>query len=376
MVRAARRSTAILDADVIGHSRLAGNYGSRWAARLVQHRVERLAPAVARHGGRLVKLADDGTRAEFPSAAEALGAAIEFHQAMADANRGQPEDTAVVFRLGLHLRDASDADDAGVARRPDERTAEDARRGGIVVSAGLRDAVAGRVRASFAELGSAELGTVEQPIHAYEVGWDPADWPAESAKAATAIAPSDAGKRKGRWAIAIAGGMLAAVVVWLASAHRPPPALVGRGVPGPESVERLQLERRAAAAFLHWLQSQGQHGAEQDEADDQAANPANAPPADAYDGLYAGTGTTRADSHVGTFKVKVTNGIGSGTQSRLDCGTAPVALKISRLGQVSGMALIFGSTCLKTELSIRGRAVAGTLRLMLGSQFVELSAAD
>jgi class 3 adenylate cyclase len=373
MVRAARRSTAILDADVIGRSRLVGNYGSRRAARLVQHRVERLEPAVARHGGRLVKLADDGTRAEFPSAAEALGAAIEFQQAMADANRGQPEDTAVVFRLGLHLGDASDV---GVARRPGERAAEDARRGGIVVSAGLRDAVAGRVRASFAELGSAGLGTVERPIHAYEVGWDPADWPAESAKAATAIAPSDAGKRKGRWAIAIAGGMLAAVVVWLASAHRPPPALVGRGVAGTESAERLQLERRAAAAFLQWLQSQGQDGAEQDEADDQPANPANAPPADAYDGLYAGTETTRADSHVVTFKVKVTNGIGSGTQSRLDCGTAPVALKISRLGQVSGMALIFGSTCLKTELAVRGRAVGGTLRLMLGSQFVELSAAD
>ncbi|HYR64759.1 MAG TPA: hypothetical protein VEP47_01460, partial [Reyranella sp.] len=77
-----------------------------------------------------------------------------------------------------------------------------------------------------------------------------------------------------------------------------------------------------------------------------------------------------------TFKIRVTNGIGSGTQSRLDCGTAPIALKISPSGQVSGMALIFGSTCLKTELAIRGRAVAETLRLTLGSQFLELSPAD
>jgi hypothetical protein len=214
------------------------------------------------------------------------------------------------------------------------------------------------VRASFAE----------RPIHAYEVGWDPADWPAESAAAATTITAPDEGKRRSLWAIAIAGGVLAAVVVYLASAPRPPPALAGLGV------ERLQLERRAAATFSRWQQAL--NGGEQDEADDEPANADNAPPADAYDGLYTGTATTRADSHVVSFKVKVTNGIGSGTQSRLDCGTAPVALKISPSGDVSGMALMFGSTCLKTELAIRGRAVAGTLRLRLGSQFLELSPAD
>jgi hypothetical protein len=188
---------------------------------------------------------------------------------------------------------------------------------------------------------------------------------------APAAAP-DAEKRKGRWAVAIAGGVLAMVVIYLASAS----ALAGLGVPGAESIERLQLERRAVAAFSRWRQASAREGGEQDEADDQPANPLNAPPADAYDGLYAGTATTRADSHLVIFKVKVTNGIGSGTQSRLDCGTAPVALKVSPSGKVSGMALVFGSTCLKTELAIRGRAVAGTLRLMLGSQFLELSPAD
>ena len=180
-------------------------------------------------------------------------------------------------------------------------------------------------------------------------------------------------KHEGRWAtMAVAGGVLATIVIYLASAS----ALAGLGMPDVQSIERLQLERRAVAAFSRWLQASGRNGGEQDEADDQPANPANAPPADAYDGLYTGTATTRADSHVVTFKVKVTNGIGSGTQSRLDCGTAPVALKISPSGNVSGMALTFGSTCLKTELAIRGRAVAGTLQLRLGSQYLELAPAN
>jgi hypothetical protein len=138
----------------------------------------------------------------------------------------------------------------------------------------------------------------------------------------------------------------------------------------------FRFAARAAAALSRWQQAAGRNGGELDEDDDQPANPANAPPVNAYDGLYARTATTRADSHLVTFKVKVTNGIGSGTQSRLDCGTAPVALKISPSGNVSGMALVFGSTCLKTELAIRGRAVAGTLRLTIGSQFLELFPAD
>jgi hypothetical protein len=52
------------------------------------------------------------------------GAAIEFQQAMADANRDQPEDSAVVFRLHLHLDDASG--DRDVARRPHEQGWEQA----------------------------------------------------------------------------------------------------------------------------------------------------------------------------------------------------------------------------------------------------------
>jgi hypothetical protein len=202
---------------------------------------------------------------------------------------------------------------------------------------------------------------------------------ARAARRRTAILDADAvdrfadgKKRWSRWAVAIAGSALAAVVLYLASAS----ALARLGMPGAESIERLQLERRAAAAFSRWLQASARADGERDDADDQPANPLNAPPVDAYDGLYAGTAITRADRHVVTFRVKVTNGIGSGTQSRLDCGTAPVAFKVSPSGHVSGMALVFSSTCRKTELAIGGRAVAGTLQLRLGSQYLELSPAD
>jgi class 3 adenylate cyclase len=103
--RVTRRLAAILAADVVGYSRLMGRDENGFLARLKAHRTERLEPTLTRHGGRLVKLTGDGALVEFPSAVDALGAAIEFQQAMAEANRDQPADTTIVFRIGLHLGD-------------------------------------------------------------------------------------------------------------------------------------------------------------------------------------------------------------------------------------------------------------------------------
>ena len=91
-MREQRRLAAIVSADVAGYSRLMGRDESGTLARLKTHRTERFEPALARHGGRLVKLTGDGALAEFPSAVDALSAAIEFQQTMTDVNRDQPED--------------------------------------------------------------------------------------------------------------------------------------------------------------------------------------------------------------------------------------------------------------------------------------------
>jgi adenylate cyclase len=105
LTREQRRLAAILAGDVVGYSRLMGRDESGTLARLRAHRTERLEPALARHSERLVKLTGDGGLVEFPSAVDALGAAIELQQAMADANKDHPESTTIVFRIGLHLGD-------------------------------------------------------------------------------------------------------------------------------------------------------------------------------------------------------------------------------------------------------------------------------
>src|SRR5216684_7397192 len=111
LAREQRRLAAIVAADVVGYSRLMERDESGTVARLREHRKQRLEPVLARHGGRLVKLTGDGALIEFTSAVDALSAAIEFQQAMAEANRDQTTDAAMVFRIGVNLGDLIDDDD-------------------------------------------------------------------------------------------------------------------------------------------------------------------------------------------------------------------------------------------------------------------------
>jgi TolB-like protein len=155
-------------------------------ARLKAHRIERLDPALVRHGGRLVKLTGDGALVEFRSAVDALAAAIEFQQTMADANQKEPEETAVVFRIGLHLGDLIvDGDDLyGDGVNVAARLEAEAVPGGIVISGDVHNAVAGRLKAAFDDLGNLALKNIERPIQAFGVKWDSANWKLSAAQSA------------------------------------------------------------------------------------------------------------------------------------------------------------------------------------------------
>ena len=188
--RIVRRLAAILAADVVGYSRLMGRDENGTLARLKAHRTDSLEPALARHGGRLVKLTGDGALVEFTSAVDAVSAAIEFQQAMAEANRDRPENTAIVFRIGLHLGDLIvEGDDLyGDGVNVAARLEAEAPPGGIVISGSVHEAVAGgRLKATFGDLGRLALRNIERPVQAFDLKWDPADW---RVKVPSGITPS------------------------------------------------------------------------------------------------------------------------------------------------------------------------------------------
>ncbi len=178
MAREQRRLAAIFAADVVGYSRLMGRDESGTLARLRDCRKLRLEPVLLRHDGRLIDFVGDAALIEFASAVNALAAAIEFQQATADANRDQPADTAVVFRIGLHLGDLIVDGDTlyGDGVNVAARLESGAEPGGILISRTLHEAVAGRLKARFEDRGELALKNIDRPVHAFAVNWDAADW--------------------------------------------------------------------------------------------------------------------------------------------------------------------------------------------------------
>jgi adenylate cyclase len=183
LAREQRKLAAILAADVVGYSRLMGRDESGTLARLREHRKERLEPALARYGGRLVKLTGDGALVEFASAVDALSAAIEFQQAVSNGNLERPEAEQIVFRVGIHVGDLIvDGDDLyGDGVNIAARLEAEAPPGGIIVSRAVREAVEGRLKARLQTLGDLTLKNIERPIRAFRVEWEAADWPSAAA---------------------------------------------------------------------------------------------------------------------------------------------------------------------------------------------------
>ncbi len=170
-IRVGRRLSAILAADLAGYSRLMHDDEEATHARLTALLADAVEPAVAEHGGRIVKNTGDGFLAEFPSAVEAVRAAIDFQNNVREHAIDDPEDKRLVFRVGINIGDiiveANDifGDGVNIAARL-EGISEP---GGICISSSAYDQVRGKVAVEFTDLGEQNLKNIALPVRAYAV---------------------------------------------------------------------------------------------------------------------------------------------------------------------------------------------------------------
>src|SRR5664279_5738818 len=101
-LRLGRRLAAIVAADVAGYSRLMHDDEEATHARFTALLKDAIEPAIAEHGGRIVKNTGDGFLAEFPSAVEAVRAALQFQTRVKELTMTEVEDRRVVFRVGVN----------------------------------------------------------------------------------------------------------------------------------------------------------------------------------------------------------------------------------------------------------------------------------
>jgi adenylate cyclase len=169
--RARRRLAAILAADVVGYSRLAAADEAGTLAVLKARRRDVLVPLVARHRGRIFKIAGDGVLIEFGSAVDAVQCAVDLQQGMAAANDGQPDERHIVLRIGINLGDVmvegSDlyGDGVNIAARLESL----ADPGGICLSAMIHQNVKTKLNLSFEDIGEQRLKNIAEPVRTFRI---------------------------------------------------------------------------------------------------------------------------------------------------------------------------------------------------------------
>jgi adenylate cyclase len=100
-----RKLAAILAADVVGYSKLAGSDEERTLARLRALRSDLFDPTIAVHHGRVFKRTGDGVLIEFRSVVDAVRCTIEVQNDMVERNAVLPPERRIEFRVGIHLGD-------------------------------------------------------------------------------------------------------------------------------------------------------------------------------------------------------------------------------------------------------------------------------
>ena len=162
-----RKLAAILAADVVGYSRLAGADEDRTLARLRALRSDLIDPTIAVHNGRVVKRTGDGALVEFRSVVDAVRCAIEVQNGMVERNAGLPPERRIEFRIGIHLGDVveeSDGDLMGDGVNIAARLEGIAKPGSVYLSEDAYRQVKARLDLAVSDLGDTQLKNIAEPI--------------------------------------------------------------------------------------------------------------------------------------------------------------------------------------------------------------------
>ncbi len=167
---ATRKIAAILVADVVGYSRLAGADEDRTLARLRGLRSDLFDPAIGVHHGRIVKRTGDGSLIEFRSVVDAVRCAIEVQNGMIERNAGLPPERRIEFRFGIHLGDVveeSDGDLMGDGVNIAARLESVCEPGDVCLSEDAYRQVRDKLKYEFVDLGEKALKNIARPVRAF-----------------------------------------------------------------------------------------------------------------------------------------------------------------------------------------------------------------
>jgi adenylate cyclase len=249
-----RKIAAILVADVVGYSRLAGADEDRTLARLRALRSDLIDPTIAVYNGRIFKRTGDGSLVEFRSVVDAVRCAIEVQNGLIERNAGLPPERRIEFRVGIHLGDVveeSDGDLMGDGVNIAARLEGICGPGAICLSEDAYRQVKGRLDLAITDLGPTQLKNIAEPVRVYslEVG-KPAQVKPPPPKRRSALTPLAAG-------IAVLFLLIAAGAWYLFIANRPAAVTTNATAPAPSNPPPPAAAQRFSIVVLPFANLSG-----------------------------------------------------------------------------------------------------------------------
>jgi class 3 adenylate cyclase len=165
-----RKLAAILNADVVGYSRLMAEDEAGTIRTLGAYRDE-IRLLVDQHRGRIADFTGDNFLAEFPTALDAVEAAVEIQRVLEARNAGRPEERRMEFRIGIHLGDvATDGERLyGNGVNIAARLQGLAEAGGICISGTVRDVVRGKLDLPCEDLGEQSVKNIPGSVRVFRL---------------------------------------------------------------------------------------------------------------------------------------------------------------------------------------------------------------
>ena len=130
---------------------------------------------VSDHRGRIVDATGDNALAEFPTALDAVEAAVEIQKVLAARNSGLPDRRRMEFRIGVHLGDVTVEGERiyGDGVNISARLQALATPGGICISGAVHDQVDSKLDLRSEDLGERRVKNIPKPLQVFRLNTGP-----------------------------------------------------------------------------------------------------------------------------------------------------------------------------------------------------------
>ncbi|MEP7453214.1 adenylate/guanylate cyclase domain-containing protein [Phyllobacterium sp. SB3] len=165
-----RKLTTIFSADVQDYTRMMRD-DEEGTLHTLKHYRDAMSRLIEAHHGRVINTWGDGLIAEFSSVVEAVRAALDVQTELAGYNADRPDETRMLFRIGINLGDVIvEGDDIyGDGVNVAARLQASAAAGGIVISNTVYDQVRNKLAVAFECLGQLQVKNIEGGVLSYAV---------------------------------------------------------------------------------------------------------------------------------------------------------------------------------------------------------------